>query len=447
MKIMLPLLFLFCATPCMAQDSAITHLPGRYLTRTTHKAVALQNGLERKTTRLLSRWQKQEEKMQAKLRRIDPAAVFPTAQVGLPTPLQATGIDDTQQQTLAYLQKHKALLGKSASQLPAATAAYQSLAGKFKYADQVKEYIRLRRQVLQQTLSSYPGMVKDLKTLNQTAYQYGSELCAYKEMLKNPDKIEEKALVLLKKIPAYNDFISTHSQVASLFNLGTGFNSNRTTEGLQTRATVAQAVQQRLGTDASGIETATARRNAATQQIETLKKQFPQTDNAAEMPDYQPKEMKMQAFLKRLKPGGNIQFQRSGSYFPANVEIAGQLAYQFHKKGSLGVGLGYKLGLGENWDKIQFSHRGIGVRSFIDWKLKGTFFLNGGYELNRFTPFRNVQELRTRKGFVSSGLIGISQKYPIGPKLKANMMLLYDFLAERRQGQSDKFKLRIGYTL
>jgi hypothetical protein len=431
----------------MAQDSLVTHLPGKYLARITHKAAALETGLDKKTTRLLSRWQKQEDKMQAKLRRVDRAAVFPAAPAGLPTPLQVTGIDDTQQQTLAYLKGHTALLGKSAAQLPAATKAYQSLAGKFKHADQVKEYVRLRRQVLQQRLSSYPGMVKDLKALNQTAYQYGQEIRTYKEMLKDPDKAEKKALALLQKIPAYNDFISTHSQIASLFNLGGAFNSNRTTEGLQTRAAVAQVVQERLGTDASGIETATARRNAATQQLETLRKQFPQTDNAAEMPDYQPKEMKMQAFLKRLKPGGNIQFQRSGYYFPATADIAGQLAYQFHKKGSFGVGLGYKLGLGESWDKIQFSHRGIGLRSFIDWKLKGTFFLNGGYELNRFTPFRNIQELRTRSGFIPSGLIGISQKYPIGPKLKANMMLLYDFLAERHQGQSDKFKLRIGYTL
>ncbi|WP_186774369.1 hypothetical protein [Chitinophaga pinensis] len=38
--------------------------------------------------------------------------------------------------------------------------------------------------------------------------------------------------------------------------------------------------------------------------------------------------------------------------------------------------------MGTGWNNIVISHQGVGLRSFVDWKLKGTFFVNGGFEQN-----------------------------------------------------------------
>jgi hypothetical protein len=170
-------------------------------------------------------------------------------------------------------------------------------------------------------------------------------------------------------------------------------------------------------------------------------------NNAAEMPDFKAKEMKTKTFFQRLSPGGNIQFQKSNQYFPTVADIAAQLEYKFSKNGSVGAGLVYKLGMGTGWNHIAFSHNGIGLRSFVAYKLRGTFFANAGYEANRLTGFRYLEELKHWEGWTRSALAGISKKYKINAKLKGNIMLLYDFLAPRQLPKTDNVKLRLGYSL
>ncbi|MET3877302.1 hypothetical protein [Chitinophaga sp. OAE865] len=101
--------------------------------------------------------------------------------------------------------------------------------------------------------------------------------------------------------------------------------------------------------------------------------------------------------------------------------------------------------MGTRLDNIHFSSQGMGIRSFIDWKLKGTFFLNGGYEQNFQPDYAGVPESIGQK-WTQSGLIGISKKYKINSKLKGNMMLLFDFLYNQHIPRTDPVKVRLGYN-
>ncbi len=83
----------------------------------------------------------------------------------------------------------------------------------------------------------------------------------------------------------------------------------------------------------------------------------------------------------------------------------------------------------------------------MDWKLKGTFYLNGGFEENYVTTFTNVSELMNVNSWQKSALLGISKKYKINAKLKGNLMLLYDFLASRNFPATSSVKVRFGYTM
>ncbi|MGF6924639.1 hypothetical protein QFZ48_000139 [Chitinophaga sp. W2I13] len=114
--------------------------------------------------------------------------------------------------------------------------------------------------------------------------------------------------------------------------------------------------------------------------------------------------MKAKRFVQRLEFGSNVQFQRSNRFFPTTGDLAGQAAYKFHKNGSAGFGLSYKLVLGTGFDNIRFSGQGTGIRSFIDWKLKGTFFLNGGYEQNYQPDYSGLPEGIDQK-WTQSGLV------------------------------------------
>jgi hypothetical protein len=62
--------------------------------------------------------------------------------------------------------------------------------------------------------------------------------------------------------------------------------------------------------------------------------------------------------------------------------------------------------------RISISHQGIGLRSFVDWKIPSPFrgrpggglFLSGGYEMNHQAQFNNITQLKDYNNWQQSGL-------------------------------------------
>ena len=350
--------------------------------------------------------------------------------------------------SLAFLKQSKDLLQQSkgiTEKLNGSLKSVDNLKDKLQQAEEIKAFIRERKQLLKEQLSQYTGFTKNLQKMNKEAYYYAQQLKEYKEVFKDKKKAEQKALEIIKKVPAFNNFMQKHSQLASLFNLPSGDAASQSLEGLQTRAQVEQLIQQRIGSGPNAGAAVSQQMAAARSKFDELKSKFPDLDNAGEMPDFKPKEMKTKSFLQRLEFGSNVQFQRSNKFFPTTGDLAGQAAYKFHKNGSAGVGLSYKLGMGTGFDNIRFTSQGMGIRSFIDWKLKGTFFLNGGYEQNYQPDYATLPE-GVGQPWTSSGLIGISKKYKINSKLKGNVILLFDFLYNQHIPRTDPIKVRMGYN-
>ncbi|WP_217607283.1 hypothetical protein [Chitinophaga sp. GbtcB8] len=449
-------------------DSVIQHLPTKYLDQTAGKARRMQQRVDQYSLKTLNRLQKQETGMRAKLAKIDSVAAnnifnhsidslgalnakFKGKVSGLALSGSGTGYLDTLQNSLSFLNNAKSIAGQSKAlqdKLSGSLKNVQDLQARFQQADQIKAYIRSRRQQLKEQLAQYTGFADDLKKYNKETYYYGQQLREYKELLKDKKKAETKALELLKRLPAYNDFLSKHSQLAGLFNLSAGGNDvAQSLAGLQTRSQVEQLIQQRLGGSGPDARAAVSQQmSQAREQFDELKKKFPDLDNAADMPNFKPNEMKTKSFLQRLEFGGNMQFARSTQFYPTTSDIAGQVAYKFHKNGTAGMGAAYKLGMGTGFDNIRFSHQGVGLRSFLDWKLKGSIFVNGGFEENYIASFQNSAQLYNIDNWQGSALVGISKKYKINSKLKGNIILLYDFLYNQHIPRTDPVKLRLGYN-
>jgi hypothetical protein len=85
------------------------------------------------------------------------------------------------------------------------------------------------------------------------------------------------------------------------------------------------------------------------------------------------------------------------------------------------------------------------LRSFIDLKLKGNFWITGGLEKNYQQQFSRIEELKNMDAWQESGLIGLSKKYKIGKK-SGNFQLLWDFLSYNQIPPSTPIKFRIGYS-
>jgi len=451
MKRLIPLIVLLCIVHGFvnAQDSTLKQLPKKYLSDLQRKSNQFEEQVGKRTDKALARLIKQEQRMKSRLWKSDSLSaktIFNSSisrmeelKSGLTkrVPAGADAYLDTLTHTLKFLDQYNNI---SKTQLAGAKKSIAGLEDKLQQAEQVKAYIRERKQQLKEQLSQYTGLTKDIQRFNKEAYYYGEQLKEYKSLFQDRKKAEAKAMALLKKLPAYNDFLSKHSQLAGLFNLAGNYNDVRDIEGLQTRSQVDQLLQQRIGSSPDARQAVSQQMEQARSQFTALKSKFPDLDNAADMPDFKPNPMKTKSFIQRLEFGGNVQFQKSSQYYPTTSDIAGQVAYKFHKNGSAGLGIAYKLGMGTGWDHIAFSHQGVGLRSFVDWKLYKTFFINGGFEENYLTTLSNNE-------WKKSALLGISKKYKINAKLKGNIILLYDFLAPRQIPKTSLLKLRIGYSI
>ena len=448
------ILAVFSSNECFSQDTLfINRLTPNYLNHLNTASIKYKNRIDNYTEKVLRRLGRHERILKSKLEKIDPDAAIRLFDGGLQklqnqykqkvlSHISPSGFLDTTQVTLEFLNKNSNL---SNNEIQDVLSHVQGLQGKLEMTEKVKAYFSDRIMQLGE-LSKYKELSSDLNILKKQGYYYREQLSEYKSLFEDKQKILKKTIEYLKKIPAYSDFLAKNSQIASLFNIGADYNNTRNMEGLQIRSQVDQILIQRIGDAPGGQGVVASLVNQGSEKLNEVRSKFPNLDNASQMPGFKPNEMKTKRLIDRFEPGGNLQFQRNNYYFPTMADLAGQIAYRFHRNGSIGIGASYRLGMGEGWRKIHFSHQGLGLRSFVDWKLKGTFYLNGGFELTKTTNILNQQSVKNWKGWVSSALIGINRKQKIGPKLKLNTMLLYDFLASQ-QPKTDKIKIRIGYTL
>ncbi|MBC7383685.1 MAG: hypothetical protein H7296_11955, partial [Bacteroidia bacterium] len=123
------------------------------------------------------------------------------------------------------------------------------------------------------------------------------------------------------------------------------------------------------------------------------------------------------------------------------------VGYKLNDKSTTGIGVAYKMGYG-SIQNFKISHEGIGLRSFIDWKLKKQFFVSGGYEMNYNTVFTNLRSLQSSNEWQRSGLIGITKKIKIKTKYVkgTNLQLLYDVLHNNHVVPTQPIVFRVGYN-
>ena len=407
MRFLISLLFLIfiCGNYLHAQtDTSSTLISTNYIAKVASKANSLEQKLDKKSEKALAELQKQESKMKKKLMKIDSLAannVFANADnkyKELEQKLQNSKLKqyiprlDSLSTSLKFLESNPQLLKnvrEGKEKLQDALSKMKGLEGQLQKAEDIKKFLKERKQFLKEQLSKF-GFAKDLKKINKQIYYYAQQVNEYKAMLNDPKKIEKKAMELLSKTKLFKDFMKKNSMLASLFRMP-GEPGDPTSAanlaGLQTRAQVNGLIQQQI---AAGGPNAREQFNqnlqSAQSQLNQLKDKVFKSgmgSSDAEMPEgFKPNDQKTKSFLKRLEYGTNIQSQKASYFFPTTSDFGLSVGYKLNDKSIIGIGASYKLGLGKGWNDIKLSSEGIGLRSFIDWKVKGSFWISGGYEQN-----------------------------------------------------------------
>jgi len=323
-------------------------------------------------------------------------------------------------------------------------------------SEAIQQFIKERKKQLIEQAFIHIGKSKYLTKINKESYYYVETLKNYKELLSYSKKAEQTAKTILNKIPAFQQFMQKNSMLASLFGQpGDPLSANTASlAGLQTRASFQSLIQDRIASGGPNAQQVfTENLQAGQAALNNLKNKMLNAaagvggSEGGELPDFKPSETKSKTFKQRLEYGFNLQFAKSISLLPTTSDIALSAGYKINDKSTIGVGASYKLGMG-SIRHIKFTHEGIGLRSFIDWKLKKQFFITGGYELNHRAQFENITQLKNYDAWQRSALIGLTKKINIKTKWfkTTNIQLLYDLLSYQHVQVSQPVLFRVGYS-
>jgi uncharacterized membrane-anchored protein YhcB (DUF1043 family) len=482
----------------------LINFPSKFFSRIQGKTADLDKQLTTQTEKYLVKMAKREERLKKKLYKTDSTAaknLFANSSQQYAALAQKMRQDtgskgqsfsgeyqpytDSLQGTLNFLRKNPQLLGASPvastggissglnkdgsaltgnvvspqlqAQLQSSSAQLQALQAKMQDADQVKAYIQQRKQQIGDYISQHANLAgvlgKQYTGLKQDQLLYSQQVQQYRDMLNNPDAMEQKALSLLNQLPAFQNFMKNNSQLAGLFNLPGNYGSAQGLVGLQTRDQVNNLIQGQVAAGGSGGAAALQfNLESAQSQLDGYKDKLSKLGQGSgdiDMPDFKPKgDQKTKTFWKRLEYGTNFQTTRDNYAFPTVTDIGLSLGYRLGTSNVVGVGGSYKIGWGNGIQHIALSSQGAGLRSFIDIKIKGNLFASGGMEYNYCTPFSSYQQLRQLNDWTKSGLLGVSKIISVKSRMfkKTKISLLWDILSYSQVPKTQPILFRIGYS-
>jgi hypothetical protein len=455
----------------------LANFPSRLFGKIQSQSTSLNQQLTSQTQQYLARMARREQRMQQRLSAVDSnaaKALFANSQQqyaalaaqiksdtgGRPVVLRGQYVPslDTLQGAMAFLQQHvQSLTSSSAAKLQGAASQFRALQAKMQDADIVKAYVQSRQQQISQFIAQHSNfsavLSKPLARVQAEQYYYSQRVQQLKAMWADPTALAQQALSMLSKLSAFQNFMMTHSQLGSLFHVPNSYGSAAALNGLQTKEQIAQTVQQHISAAGPGGAAALqGSLQSAQSQLDGLKdklSKFGAGSADVPMPAFTPNTEKTKTFLHRLQVGFDLQTTHNSYDYPSLLTVGLRLGYQLDHSNIIGVGASYELGTGNGIQHIAFSSQGLGLRSFLQVKVHGSFSVTGGFEYNYTVPFSSYQDLKQLQYWTRSGLIGVTKTISTKSKLlkQTTLSLLWDFLSYSQQPPTPAFLFRVGYNL
>ncbi len=501
MRYKLTVLIIFLSKLILAQNNqgdSVIQVPDRLVTHLENRLGTMDEALTRQTEKYLHRLSRREEKIRAKLSKVDSsrtAKLFRDSQRKydeLSQKLDAASgkLDrltsgdylaglDSLQGSLAFLKdaqnifsKAKDIRGRLGSSLEQANA----LQHKLKTATELQSYLQQRQQQIGQMLKTYthlPASVsKSLVKYQQQAYYYAALLQQYRQLLNDPDKLVQQMLATLRHIPAFQKFMGRYSMLSALFPTPGNDGSPQSLAGLQTRISVQQTLQQNLGSlgTANGSNPMAYMRQqiaAAQQELSSIKDKLESggagNSGGISMPEnFKPNGQKTRRFLQRIEWSASFQTQKSNNYFPVTTDAAFTAGYKLNEKYIIGAGISGKIGWGTGWKHLRITGEAVGMRAFAQWKapdllggssrVMGRLWFTAGAEMSCGRKIESLAVFKNYTPWTKSALAGVTKKYSMrsplkrGKTMQGSMQVMYDFLHRRNVPNTPAVVWRVGYN-
>jgi hypothetical protein len=318
----------------------------------------------------------------------------------------------------------------------------------------IEKELEARKAQLKNLVQNNTSLHKYLGKYNKEMFYAKKQIEDFKQIAEQPEKAVDKLIELAMKFPKFQQFFAKYSMLGQIFNLPS--NEDYTvSSGLQTRASVMNILESTIGTSVNVTEYLNQQMGTAQNELQALQqKAIDKINSYGSNEDIMPKHFKPnnqrnKKFKDRLVYNFNMQSQKSNNLIPISSDIALGTGYKISDKSIVGVAAGYKMGWGTGWRNIQLSTQGISLRTYIEYNIKKSFWLTGGYEQNYLNQVRNQARIYNinRSGWQQSGLIGVSKQVSLQSKFfkSTKAQLLWDFLSYQQIPRPSAIVFRVGY--
>jgi hypothetical protein len=478
----------------------LTHFPMRLFGHIQSKTAQLNQKLQRQTQKYLQQLENEEQRLEKKIFALDSGSAktlfansnqqysqllnklqSDTGSAHFKPTGQYQPYTDSLQTALSFFQKNPQVLGQSANtaipgnpslspeiqaQLQSSVLQLRALQAKMQDAGQIKVYMQQRKQILNQYIASHTNVQsllnKPFGAMQRTMYYYSAQVNQYRNMLNSPDQLEQKAMAMLSRLPAFGSFMKVHSQLSSIFSLPGANSTPQALAGLQTRSQISAVVKGQVTAAAAGSNSSNSNSNNssgglpslpgnAQSELATYKAKLSQLGGGSsdiDAPNFRPNDQKTKSFTQRFQYGIDFQTTQSTLYFPTMTSLGLSLGYRLGHGNDVGIGAAMKVGWGTGFNHIAVTGQGVGLRSFFDIAIKKGWSATGGFEYNYTQPFTEYQQIRQIQDWTKSGLIGVSKTISMKSRVlkQTKLSLLWDFLSYQAVPRTSPLVFRIGYN-
>ena len=356
---------------------------------------------------------------------------------------------DSMNSAIGFLSKSSAVSSTQLKQLDAIKSQVGTLQSHFQAAQQIQDFARDRAAYWKEKLVQY-NLDKYQLGISKTVFYYQQQVQSLKALVTDRQKLQQQVLQKVSTLPAAQHFMQRYSWLSQLFP-APNTDSSGTLAGSQTKASVEDELSHRFGGMAANpTQYMHQQVQPASAELSLLQAKFSQSGalgnaSTVDMPSFQPNTQKVKSFFKRLEFSFNIQSQKTNYLLPSTSELGLMMGYKLTDAATVGIGGSYRIGWGNAINHIHLSGQGMSFRSFLDMKIKGSWWATGGLELNDLSGYAGATEFQHLDQWQKSALFGVTKKIKIG-RQGSNLQVLYDALSRDHIPRSPALIYRIGYS-
>lgn len=351
----------------------------------------------------------------------------------------------------------------------------------------LQKYLRKRKIQLGAALKKYPELSDELKSYDKSTYYFKEQINEYKNIFKEPSKIEEKVLKEIKSNYDYGTFFSKNNLLAKIFSnpyqqkgidfLKTNLETAKLKDAIPDIKQTEELMQQNgmtLGENAvkaidlkEGIPDIKQTEDLMQQSVKAmgdnpnklieanmsdmhskmnkLKTEFSGLSNAGDIPDFKPNPLKTKRFSDRMEYGLNFQFAQGTLFVPVSGEIGISVGYKITTTFNVGLTSFYRAGFGDGLRKFEWKSNGWSYGAYAEQQLKGIISAYVTYERDFYPNVSYRNEVLNKSVWKNSALIGLKLKIKTKKKYGYSMTLLYDFINEQKIPFTPALVYRFGW--